>query len=123
MARTRMVTRTINVTEVIALTVDVTTSKVYNIPFELTGNTYTNDTALKSIKKLYETDTTKIVSIVSITEREELYGMLETDFLKSAKKLDNETRKFLEEDTDEEPAEEEPTVEATEDTKNSKGRK
>lgn len=123
MARTRMVTRTINVSEVIALTVDVTTSKVYNISYELTGNTYTNDTALKAIKKVYETDTTKIVSIVAITEREELYGMLETDFLKSAKKLDNETRKFLEEDTDEEPIEEEPTVEATEDTKNSKGRK
>lgn len=99
MARTRMVTRTITVTTVTALTVDVLTQTVANTEFELSGYTYTEETALKTLKKTAETDTLKIVSIVSLAEHEEIYGLLETEFLKVAHKLDNE-RKFIDDEDD-----------------------
>lgn len=96
MARVRMVTRTVNVTEVTCLTVNTVTREVGNTVFKISGATYTEDTALKTIKKQCETDEVKVVSIVSMNEYEECFGMLETEFLKYAKKLDNETRKVLE---------------------------
>lgn len=116
MARTRMVTRTITATEVTALTIEVSTQKVSTSVFTLTGYSYTDDTALKYIKKNYETNNFKIVSIISLTEHEEIYGLLERDFLRYAHKLDGE-RHFINEDVeieDEEPTEEPTTEEPTE---------
>ena len=100
MARIRMVTRTIEVLEVVAMTVDTTTSTVANKSLELTGvSNVTNDKLLSKLKKTYETDTLKIVSIMSTNKREELYGLTELDFLKYAHKLDPQTRKMLEEES------------------------
>lgn len=96
MARVRMVTRTVNVTTVEALCLDVLTCEPTIKTLEITGDTYTEERALKVLKKLYETDTLKVVHIQTMTETEELYGMLETDFIASAHKLDPETRKLLE---------------------------
>lgn len=97
MARIRMVTRTIEVIEVNALCVDITTSQTETRTLELTGAGSLSDEALlKALKKTYETDALKVVAITSRTKREELYGLTELDFLKYAKKLDPETRKMLE---------------------------
>ena len=99
MARIRMVTRTIEALEVTAMTVDTTTASVLNKPFVLTGvSNLDNDKLLAKVKKEYETETTKIVSIVSTKKHEELFGMTEIEFLRYARKLDPQTRKMLDEE-------------------------
>lgn len=96
MARTRMVTRTINVTVIEAMCVDTLTQEVSIKELELTGETFTEEKALKALKKEYETDTFKVVTIQSMNVHEEMYGLKEIDFLKVATKLDPATRKALE---------------------------
>ena len=96
MARVRMVTRTINLTVVKAMCVDTTTAEVSVKSLELTGETFTEDKALKELKKEYETDTFKVVAIQKMEVHEETYGLKEIDFLKVAQKLDPSTRKALE---------------------------
>jgi hypothetical protein len=96
MARTRMVTRTINVTAIEAMCVDTLTADVSIKELELTGETFTEEKALKALKKEYETDTLKVVAIQKMEVHEEMYGLKEIDFLKVAQKLDPATRKALE---------------------------
>lgn len=98
MARVRMVTRTINVTEVVAVCMETSTLQVQERVLTLTGDTVTADVALKKCKKLYENDELKVVMVKSMNVTQELYGMLETEFLKYAQKLDPETRKMLEDE-------------------------
>lgn len=96
MARTRMVTRTINVTVIEAMCVDTLSAEVSTKKLELTGELFTEEKALKSLKKEYETDTFKVVAIQKMEVHEEMYGLKEIDFLKVAQKLDPTTRKVLE---------------------------
>lgn len=96
MARVRMVTRTINVTVIEAMCVDTATAEVLIKELELTGETFTEEKALKALKKEYETETLKVVAIQKMKVREEMYGLKEIDFLKVAQKLDPVTRKALE---------------------------
>lgn len=96
MARTRMVTRTINVTTIEVMCVDTNTAEVSIKELELTGEAFTEEKALKALKKEYETDTLKVVAIQKMEVREEMYGLKEIDFLKVAVKLDPATRKALE---------------------------
>lgn len=96
MARERMVTRTVVLTKCEALCIDVTTAETSINLYHLTGNYSTTDSALKALKKDYETDTFKVVAIQDIAENEILYGMSELDFIEHAKVLDPETRKPIE---------------------------
>ena len=96
MARTRMITRTINVTTIEAMCVDISTAEVSIKELELTGETYTQEKALKVLKNEYETDIFKVVAIQKMEVHEEMYGLKEIDFLKVAQKLDPATRKLLE---------------------------
>lgn len=96
MARVRMVTRTINVTQVEAMCVNTNTCEVSIKSLELTGETFTEEKALKALKKEYETETFKVVAIQKMEVHEEMYGLKEIDFLKVAQKLDPATRKALE---------------------------
>lgn len=96
MARERMVTRTVVLTKCEALCIDVTTAETSTNLYHLTGNYSTTDSALKALKKDYETDTFKVVAIQDIAENEILYGMSELDFIEHAKVLDPETRKSIE---------------------------
>lgn len=96
MARERMVTRTVVVTEVEVICLDVVNVETTIQTLELTGAKYTHETALKSLKKEYETDTFKVVAIQSMTEHEEMYGMSELKFIREAIKLDPQTRKVIE---------------------------
>ena len=96
MARTRMVTRTITVTTIEAMCVDTSTAEITIKELELTGETFTEEKALKVLKKEYETDTLKVVAIQKMEVHEEMYGLKEIDFLKVAQKLDPATRKALE---------------------------
>lgn len=96
MARTRMVTRTIKVTVVQAMCIDTQSAEVTVKSLELTGETFTDEKALKALKKEYETDTFKVVAIQKMEVHEEMYGLKEIDFLKIAQKLDPTNRKLLE---------------------------
>lgn len=86
MARERMITRTI--TEVTAKTMvcNGDTGETSVVDYKLTSVTDTK-TALKQLKKLYETDTHIIVKVIALEVNEVLYGMSEIDFIKNAKPM------------------------------------
>ena len=86
MAREKMVTRTLTITSLEVMTVDITTATTGTARFDVVGD-YTFDTALKAVKELYETETTKIVTITDLVLNDYLYGMPESDFIKMAKIL------------------------------------
>ena len=86
MARQKMVTRTLTITTVEVMTVDITTATTGTDRFDIVGD-YTFDTALKAVKELYETETTKIVTITDLVLNDYLYGMPESEFIKNAKVL------------------------------------
>ena len=87
MARERMVTRTVLVTTVEVMCLDITTAKAETVSYEISGSYPDFNSALKVLKKQYETDTFKVVAVQKTTENEILYGMSEIDFIKSAKVL------------------------------------
>lgn len=65
MARVKNITRTIKITQVTALMLNVETAEPFNATFNLEG-TYKNDEAiLKALKKEYEHDVCKVVHIVA----------------------------------------------------------
>ena len=82
-----MVTRTVMVTTVGVMCLDVTSAEVQIKNFEMSGTFTDFASALKSVKKAYETDTFKCVAVQYMTEKEVLYGMKEIDFIKLAKVL------------------------------------
>ena len=86
MAREKMVTRTLTITTVEVMNVEISTSTIGTARFDIVGD-HTFDTALKAVKELYETETTKIVTITDLVLNDYLYGMPESDFIKMAKIL------------------------------------
>lgn len=82
-----MVTRTINSTKVTTLTVDVTAQATATQVFSLSGTFADNDKLIKALKKEYETDNIKIVSVISSEVEEQLFGMTEQEFMSLAKVL------------------------------------
>lgn len=65
MARVKNITRTLKITQVTALMLDVETAEPFNETFNLEG-TYKNDEAiLKALKKEYEDGVYKVVHIVA----------------------------------------------------------
>lgn len=97
MARLPMVTRTIKTTQVNVMCLDVTKAEPFNKDVVL-PRTYTDDNKLmKKIHELVDTDDVKAVHIVKKEEIETMYGMSEQDFINSAKVLDPQTRKAVEE--------------------------
>lgn len=85
MARMRMVTRTVEVINVEVMAINTETAEVTRPVYTVTG---VADSAIeKAVRKLYETDTVKIVKILSTSRTECLYGMPEDEFIKLAKVL------------------------------------
>lgn len=99
MARIRMITRTVNVTEVEVMCLTVSTAKVSTEKFKLSGNITESAEALKLIKKHYETKDFKPTAVLSLSTEEVLYGMSEEQFIKLAEVLP--PRKLYGENTDE----------------------
>lgn len=90
MARKRMVTRTIEQTTAQVMTLDVTTVEVQVKSYSI-GGRFNDEELLKKLKKLFETDTLKLVHIESQTCEEVLLGMDEEDFIRLAKVLPSRT--------------------------------
>lgn len=87
MARERYVTRTVNVTVCETMCMNVETAEVQIMTYEIGGGLTDSKDLLKAIRKLYETDTLKCVAIRSVSTKEILYGMPETEFIKLARVL------------------------------------
>lgn len=99
MARVRVITRTINQYNYECLCVDVPTKKTVINVLPLTGDPINDEKALKALQKIYNSDTLKVVMIVSKETKETIYGMLETDFIRLAKPMDSD-RHFVGDDSD-----------------------
>lgn len=95
MARKPMVSRSFTTTKVSALGLDTAKGEPMNVTVVL-PRTFKDDTKLlKAVQSQADTDTYKVVSIVSKVEETKLYGMAEEEFLKYAKELDEKTRKEI----------------------------
>lgn len=93
MARVPMVTRTITTTKANVMCVDVEVGEPFNKEVTVPRTYKDNDSLLKTVKPLIETETVKAVHIVAKTEIETLYGMSEQDFIEHASVLPERTTK------------------------------
>ena len=109
----KMITRTILETKASVITVDTISMTASTKEFTIGGEWSDNNKLLKALKKIYETDTFVLSSVVKAEKTEKLYGMTEELFMANAVELDAETRKPI---GTAEPAPEptaEPTAEST----------
>lgn len=81
-----MVTRTVIHTSAEVMTLDVTTAEVQVRTYDI-GGKHTDEDLLKSLQKIFNTDTLKLVHLESQTCKEVLLGMDEEDFIRIAKVL------------------------------------
>lgn len=80
--------RTFNGQKVNAKIVNITEEKVETREFTLPVAINDNEKLLKNLKKTYETDELKVLSIVSAEPFEDVYEISIEDFLKYATKVD-----------------------------------
>lgn len=86
MGKKRMITRTITQTTAQVMTLNVTTAEVQILQYDI-GGQYTDVELLSKLKKIFETDTLKLVHIESQVCNELLLGMSEEDFIRLAEVL------------------------------------
>lgn len=91
MARVPMVTRTITTTKVNVMCLDIETGESCNTSVVVPRTYKDNETLLKKVKEVLETETLKPVHVVSKEEIETLYGMSEQEFIEHAKVLPSRT--------------------------------
>lgn len=96
MARVPSVTRTITTTKVNALCLNLETTEPFNKVVFLPRTYKDNKKLEKALSEAINDDTTKFVHAVSVDVVETLYGMTEQEFINTAKVLDKETRKPIE---------------------------
>ena len=87
MARIPMVTRTITTTRANVMCLDVQVGEPFNKEITVPRTYKDDETLLKTVKPLIETETVKAVHIVSKETIETMYGMTEQDFIEHAKQL------------------------------------
>jgi hypothetical protein len=93
MARVPRVTRTITTTKAIVMCLDVEAGEPFNKEVTVPRTYKDNDSLLKTVKPIIETETIKAVYIVDKTEIETLYGMAEQEFIKHAHVIPERTAK------------------------------
>lgn len=84
MARERMVTRTVELSVCEVLCLNTTTANPEIRTYEIGGGITDEKALIKTIQKLYDTDTFKCVAISNVTQKEILYGMPESKFIELA---------------------------------------
>lgn len=87
MARVPMVTRTIVATKVTVMCLDVQAGEPCNMCVTVPRTYKDDETLMKKVRPLLETETLKAVHIVDKEEIETLYGMTEQEFIQYAKVL------------------------------------
>ena len=96
MARKPIISRTFKSQEVTLLCVNTALGECFNSTVIFPREEKNTDKLLRKCKNAVENDTVKVADIVNVDIKEELYGMEEETFLKYASKLDNTTRKPVE---------------------------
>lgn len=81
MARIPMVTRTITTTKAIVMCLDIESGEPCNKSVVVPRTYKDDETLLKKVKEVLETETLKPVHIVDKEEIETLYGMTEQEFI------------------------------------------
>ena len=84
MARVPMVTRTIVTTKANVMCLNVETAEPFNMDVTVPRTYKDEESLLKAIKKVAETENVKCVHIVESEQVETLYGMTEQDFIEHA---------------------------------------
>ena len=84
MAKTPMITRTIQTTEVNVLCMDIKQGEPFNTTVTLPRTYKDNAAMLKAAAAVIDNEDTKAVHIVASEVKETLYGMKETDFIVNA---------------------------------------
>lgn len=84
MARIPMVTRTITTTKAIVMCLDIESGEPCNKSVVVPRTYKDDETLLKKVKEVLETETLKPVHIVGKEEAETLYGMAEQEFIEHA---------------------------------------
>ena len=84
MARQPMVTRTIQTTHATVLCMDIQNGEPCNRTIVLPRTYKDDETVLKAVKKVIDSDTIKAVHVVHTEVQETLYGMSEQDFISHA---------------------------------------
>ena len=84
MAKTPMITRTIQTTEVNVLCMDIKQGEPFNTTVTLPRTYKDNAAMLKAAAAVIDNEDTKAVHIVASEVKETLYGMKETDFIANA---------------------------------------
>lgn len=92
MRRERMITRTVLQTTAEVMCIDVGTAEVTIQSYSI-GGEYTQEQLLKKLKKIYETNTFKLITIEHMTGKELLLGMTESQFMEYATVLPPRTKK------------------------------
>ena len=87
MARIPMVTRTITSTKAIVMCLDIESGEPCNKSVVVLRTYKDDETLLKKVKEVLETEMLKPVSIVGKEEIKTLYGMTEQEFIKHAEVL------------------------------------
>ena len=87
MARTPMVTRTIQTTMVNALCLDIVEQKPFEKEYILSGTYKDNKHLMKALETVANDDTHKVVHVKSAEIVETLYGMTEQEFISYARVL------------------------------------
>lgn len=86
-----MVTRTIKTTKAIVMCLDIESAEPCNKSVVVPRTYKDDETLLKKVKEVIETETLKPVNIVDKEEFETLYGMTEQEFIEHAKVLSPRT--------------------------------
>ena len=95
--RKPMVTRSIKGTKVTVMCVDTTDAHTFEKEY-IVKNKYSSDEKLMNyIRKTYDTDTVKNITVTGKEEVVKLYGLPEEEFVAMAKELDPETRRAVNE--------------------------
>lgn len=87
MARTPMVTRTIQTTKANVLCLNIVEGEPFNEVVTLPRTYKDEKTLMKMVGKVINTDSIKAVHVVDTKVEETLYGMTEADFITNAKIL------------------------------------
>lgn len=93
MAREKMVTRTIISTKCVVLALDTETVEPSNLTVEVSGVFQNEEKLMKAVKAVAETDTLKIVQILTTETVEKLYGVSEQKFMEIAHELEPRKKK------------------------------
>lgn len=93
MAKTPMITRTIQTTDVNVLCMDIKQGEPFNTTVTLPRTYKDNAAMLKAAAAVIDNEDTKAVHIVASEVKETLYGMKETDFIANADILPVRTAK------------------------------